>query len=98
MTLLAEHVVETLVPDVVGEAIVMKGVEIAQLYPHRHWRPFRDVDLLTEHTEHAWHACIELGFQHRSTDRLDPAHHHLPPLKAPFGSVGLDLMRELVLN
>jgi hypothetical protein len=64
-------------------AIVLKGPEVASLYPDPELRPYWDVDILVEDAEKAQRALIAAEFEPVG----DPARyigiHHLRPLRPP---------------
>jgi hypothetical protein len=74
-----------------GPAVLMKGLEVAQLYPAPTHRPFRDVDLLVRDAPLVWQRCVEAGYRPTPHHRVDLDHHHLPALASPCGQVGVDL-------
>lgn len=90
-TLLAEHTVASLVPKIIGPALLIKGLEVAQLYPAPHWRPFRDVDLMVADADAAWDACRAVGYLNRPDDPDLPTLHQRPPLLTPDRRLGVDL-------
>jgi len=71
--------------------VLMKGLEVAQLYPAPTYRPFRDVDLLLPDPDRLWSELAGRGFRSNPKRRYDIDHHHLPALVAPRGDVGLEL-------
>ena len=86
----AEHVLSLLEPSD-GPFVLMKGLEVAQLYPDVLDRPFRDVDLLVQDAPTVWQRFAAAGYTARPTRRYDIDHHHLPALVAPFGRIGLEV-------
>lgn len=73
--------------------VLMKGLEVAQLYPSVVQRPSGDVDLLALDPSATWTRLVECGYR-QSTWRWDGAdHHHLPALEDPLGVVGVELHR-----
>jgi Uncharacterised nucleotidyltransferase len=89
--LLAEHVLAGTAELTGGRVVVMKGVEVAQLYPAIVHRPFRDVDLLVDDARTLWDRYVERGYRSRPSRRADIDHHHLPALVAPVGRIGLEI-------
>lgn len=71
--------------------VLMKGLEVAQLYPTVLARPFRDVDVLLHNPRPAWDGLVAAGYRSDPTRRADIDHHHLPALVDPTGTVGLEL-------
>ena len=74
-----------------GTVVLMKGLEVAQLYPDVVSRPFHDVDLLVTDPQGLWDLHRERGYGTNPNRRADIDHHHLPPLIHPAGHVGLEL-------
>jgi Uncharacterised nucleotidyltransferase len=74
-----------------GPILVLKGPEVAALYPGGTTRPFIDVDLLLPDAVSAQRALLEHGFEEIG----DPARyrdiHHLRPLFAPAFALALEL-------
>lgn len=73
-----------------GPLVLMKGLEVAQLYPTPLHRPFRDIDILVSDGRRTWDALVKAGHQ-PAGQRLDLDHHHLPPLASPSGVLGVDV-------
>jgi hypothetical protein len=71
--------------------VLMKGLEVAQLYPACTYRPFRDVDLLLAGPDRLWEDLVARGFRSSPKRRYDIDHHHLPALVAPRIDVGVEL-------
>ena len=90
--LAAEQVLET-VGGFAGEQplVLMKGLEIAQLYPSPLDRPFRDVDLLANGSVALWESLLASGYRPLASRRRDIDHHHLPSLKSDSGVLGVDI-------
>jgi hypothetical protein len=68
------------------DAIVLKGIAVAELYPDRYLRPFGDLDLLVADTSRAQQQLLEAGFRPIATQQ--PAtffarHRHEQPLELP---------------
>ena len=75
-----------------GPLLVMKGPEVAALYPDPALRPFGDIDLLAQHPDEAQNALIRAGFEPVGhADSYYSDRHHLRPLSAP----GLPLRVEI---
>jgi hypothetical protein len=82
--------------DQLGEAadepmVLMKGLEIAHLYPSLIERPFRDLDLLVQSPTSLWEALVERGYRQNPKRRSDIDHHHLPALEDNTGHIGLEV-------
>ncbi len=70
-----------------GPIVVLKGPEVAALYP-RNGRRFGDVDVLAPQAARLHRSLLEHGF--REVDEIDRSeHHHLTPLRWP--AVALDV-------
>lgn len=65
-----------------GPIILMKGPELARLYPEQS-RSYGDVDLLVADARRAQHALIAAGFEEVSDPELYVDIHHLRPLMWP---------------
>ncbi len=70
-----------------GRLLLMKGLEVASLYPDPMDRPFRDLDILVDEPELAQTRLINAGFVQLG----DRAPHHLPALFWP----GVPILIEL---
>jgi hypothetical protein len=82
--LIAPLVLERILDTYDGRVALMKGPELALRYPDEASRPYRDLDILVDDADKAWHALREAGF----TPAGDPALyidglHHLRPLVLP---------------
>jgi Uncharacterised nucleotidyltransferase len=67
-----------------GPMVLMKGLEVAALYPDPALRPFHDVDLLVADAAEAHRALISAGFQPvANPDAYYADRHHLRPLCWP---------------
>jgi Uncharacterised nucleotidyltransferase len=88
-------VAETLLSEVCERSeqpvMLMKGLEVAQVYPSPTYRPFRDVDVLIPEPIPLWHDLVSRGFRQNPRRRFDIDHHHLPALVSPYGDVGIEL-------
>jgi len=76
-----------------GPIVLMKGPEVATLYPGTALRPFGDVDLLVQDADVAHQALLELGL---SLDRERPApdaFHHLTPLRVEYPPLKIEIHR-----
>ena len=71
-------------------AVLMKGLEVAQLYPMPIQRPFRDLDLLVRNARDVWQRYVDFGYRRNPNRRVDIDHHHLPALATPSGAVGIE--------
>lgn len=74
-----------------GPIVVMKGAEIAGLYPDPALRSFRDVDLLVEDAEAAQRALLAAGFEEFGDAHRYVGIHHLRPLVARDLPVGIEV-------
>jgi hypothetical protein len=90
-TLLAEHLLTQSIAGWSDRVVLMKGLEVAHLYPSLIARPFRDVDVLVNNADTLWEHCVNDGYCQRPNRRADIDHHHLPALRAPFGGIGLEV-------
>lgn len=89
--LIAQDLLEAMARDHPG-IVLMKGLEVAQLYPSPLQRPFRDVDVLLHDPQPAWEQLVSRGFRASPRRRIDlPGHHHLPALVSPHGLVGVEI-------
>jgi hypothetical protein len=66
-----------------GELVVVKGPEVAALYPLPATRPFTDIDLLAADAAAAHRALRRAGFVEIGDPRLYEDIHHLRPLVLP---------------
>lgn len=89
--LVSEDVLAGLGSTVAGPAVLMKGLEVAQLYPAPTHRPFRDVDLLVRDAPRVWQRCVDAGYRANPKRRFDIDHHHLPALASPSRQIGVEL-------
>ncbi len=88
--LAGESVLSSLGARSSGPLVLMKGLEVAQLYPSPAQRPFRDLDLLLTDAPPIWASLVAQGYL--PTDQpLGLRFHHLPALDHPRGLIGLDL-------
>ena len=74
-----------------GPVVLMKGPEVAEYYENSLTRPYRDIDLLVEDADEAWHAMVGAGFEPTGDPELYIGIHHLRPLVVP----GLPLVVEV---
>lgn len=89
--LVAQHVLDDQLQHHDTPMIVMKGLEVAMLYPRPIERPFRDVDILVKDPRARWDRLVELGHRKSPTRALDIDHHHLPALEHPTGVLSTEL-------
>lgn len=89
--LVAETILDELCTRVEQPVVLMKGLEVAQLYPAPTHRPFRDVDVLMQDPTPVWHDLVGRGYRKSPRRRFDIEHHHLPALVPPYGVVGIEL-------
>lgn len=88
--LVAEHLLSTWV-STAAPVVLMKGLEVAQLYPDPAKRPFRDLDLLVRDPRPRWDALVAAGFVQKADRRIDIDHHHLPSLSDPSATLGVEV-------
>lgn len=77
-----------------GRMTIIKGIEVAQLYPHDWLRPFRDLDLIVDDVDAAQSALIEAGFEEVGQPEMYEDIHHLRPLAFGVGPLVIELHRE----
>jgi hypothetical protein len=77
-----------------GPMMIMKGTEVAQLYPHDWLRPFWDLDLIVEDVDAAQSALIGAGFEEVGQPELYEDIHHLRPLAFGSGPLVIELHHE----
>lgn len=87
MSLSARTLLERVRDAYDGRLLLMKGLEVASLYPDPMDRPFRDLDILVDEPELAQTRLINAGFVQLG----DRAPHHLPALFWP----GVPILIEL---
>ena len=68
-----------------GELAVLKGPDVATLYPATGLRPSADLDVLAQDAERAQRACVAAGFEPVgfNDDEYFEGLHHLRPLRLP---------------
>jgi hypothetical protein len=88
--LVAQHLLADQIAHHEGPIIVMKGLEVAMLYPRPVERPFRDLDLLMRDPQERWDRLVALGYRHNPS-RVGVEHHHLPALADLTGTLGIEL-------
>jgi hypothetical protein len=71
--------------------VLMKGREVAALYPNATMRDYRDLDLLAKDPHEPWHWLVENGYRQDPRRRSDIDHHHLPALLSPTGKFAVEL-------
>ena len=77
-----------------GPIVVLKGPEVAALYPKPELRPSADLDLLVPDAEAAHRALVARGFREWEADAPQSAeHHHLPLLGWPGLPGGVEVHR-----
>jgi hypothetical protein len=75
-----------------GPMMVLKGPEVAALYPDPALRPFGDIDLLVEDREKARQAFIGAGFEEAGDATVfGERYHHSRPLFSPGLPVPIEL-------
>lgn len=78
--------------DILQEPVlVLKGPEVARLYPERALRTYGDLDLLVSDLSSAERRLLDAGFAELMPDREIEGHHH----DSPLGLGNLALMVEL---
>jgi hypothetical protein len=77
-----------------GPVALMKGAEVAALYPDPVLREFRDLDLLVEDAAGAWRALRAAGFEETGDAELYIDIHHLRPLYLPGYPLVIELHSE----
>ena len=80
--LLADAVLERIRAAADGPLVLIKGPEVAALYPDRA-RGFTDVDLLSPDAPGVHAALLRAGFEEVDDPELFREHHHLRPLQWP---------------
>jgi Uncharacterised nucleotidyltransferase len=72
-----------------GRLVLLKGADVAALYPTPELRPSMDLDLLVDDADAVYGALLEHGFVVERRPALPADHHHLPNLAWPglLGSV-----------
>jgi len=91
VTLTAPLVLERVRAAVSGPVVLMKGPEIAALWPAPQLRPYSDVDLLVEDAAEAQRTLLAAGFRPVGDPRLYVDIHHLRPLLAPGLAVAVEV-------
>jgi putative nucleotidyltransferase-like protein len=91
VTLTVPIVVERVRAAYDGLIVIMKGPEIAGLYPSPRLRPYSDVDLLVDDAERAQRALLAAGFRPVGDPRLYVDIHHLRPVVAPGLAVAVEI-------
>jgi Uncharacterised nucleotidyltransferase len=76
---------------VAGPLVLMKGPEVAALWPTLQSRPYSDVDLLVEDAAEVQRALLAAGFRPVGDPRLYVDIHHLRPLIAPGLAVAVEV-------
>lgn len=81
------------------EPVLIKGMSLANRYPHPHWRIMSDIDLLVrrQELERTMQTLTRLGFE---KGYPEPAahwdnHHHAPPLHHPSSGLWLEVHHSL---
>ena len=91
VTLTAPLVLERVRSAVAGPIVLMKGPEVAALWPTPQSRPYSDVDLLVEDAAEAQRALLAAGFRPVGDPGLYVDIHHLRPLLAPGLAVAVEV-------
>src|SRR4029450_13299262 len=76
---------------VAGPIVLMKGPEVAALWPTPQSRPYSDVDLLVEDAAEAQRALLAAGLRPVGDPGLYVDIHHLRPLLAPGLAVAVEV-------
>lgn len=74
-----------------GTLIVVKGPELACLYPPSRLRPFNDVDLIVEDAERTQRQLLRAGFVEIGEKEAYRGLHHLRPLLWPGSSLFVEV-------
>ena len=90
-SLIAPLVLERVLASTDRPVVLMKGIEAAAWWADPLTRPYRDVDLLVEDSEHVWRQLRQAGFEPTGDPELYLGIHHLRPLVWP----GLPLVVEV---
>jgi putative nucleotidyltransferase-like protein len=91
VTLTVPRVLERVREAYDGKILLMKGPELARLYPEPRLRPYGDVDLLVDDAKRAQRALLAAGFRPVGDPSLFLDIHHLRPLVAPGLSLALEV-------
>jgi hypothetical protein len=83
MTLAAPELLRRVRETLDGPVVLLKGPEVAALYPEPTLRPFRDLDLLVPAPHEAWRSLVQAGFVATGDPTLYVDIHHLRPLYLP---------------
>jgi hypothetical protein len=81
VTLAARPLLEQTRASYDGPLLLMKGPEVAALYPDPATRAFRDLDLLVPDAREAQAALLAAGFEETGDPALYEGIHHLRPLR-----------------
>ncbi len=93
-TVTAAPLLQRIREAVEGPMVVIKGPEIAALYPRPALRPYGDLDLLVENLARAESQLVEAGFELVGpADRKLPGHHHDQPLRLKGLALAIELHR-----
>jgi hypothetical protein len=93
--MIAKPLLERIRASCDGPLVLIKGPEVASLYPDRA-RSFSDVDLLTPDAVGVHRALRAAGFEEVDDPELFRDHHHLRPLKLPSLALKVEIhMRPL---
>jgi hypothetical protein len=87
----AAPLLEQIVDILQEPVLVLKGPEVAALYPEHTMRTYGDLDLLVSDLVSAERRLIDAGFAELMPDRKLDGHHH----DSPLGFSGMALMIEL---
>lgn len=87
----AAPLLERIVDILQEPVLVLKGPEVARLYPERNLRTYGDLDLLVHDLPSAERRLIDAGFAELMPGKKIEGHHH----DSPLGFGGMALMIEL---
>lgn len=94
MTLAAPEFLRRVRETVDGPVVLLKGPEVAALYPEPTLRPYRDLDLLVVDAPGTWRALVDVGFVPTGDPSLYVGIHHLRPLCLPGYPLVIELHTE----
>ena len=77
-----------------GPIVLIKGPEVASLYPLPRLRPFGDLDLVVADLQRAETQLLAAGFELVGpADHIVPGHHHDRPMRLPGMALAIELHR-----
>jgi hypothetical protein len=93
-TVTAAPMLERIRATIDGPIVLLKGPEVAALYPQPVLRPYGDLDLLVENPARAESRLVAAGFDLVGpADRVVPEHHHDRPLRLKGLALAVELHR-----